>query len=286
MVGRYRVIERVGAGGMGVVYKAIDLQLGRDVALKLLASPMIGDSSCSMMCALLLNEARVMARLSHPNLMTVYDVGEHDGCVFLAMEYIRGTTLRRWAAAPDRSWRDRLEILLEAGNGLADAHRAGVVHRDFKPDNVLVSDNGRVLVGDFGLARSAAEWQKLGSGPRCCGGAEQTGALIAATARSGTPAYMALEQQIGGTVDERSDLFAFAVSAWELTFGALPFAPGEPDRRLAALAEGPPAVRDPRDATEPISPILSRALAANPGARYPALTDLLSRLRVAARPDQ
>jgi serine/threonine protein kinase len=278
-VGRYRVLERVGAGAMGVVYKAVDLQLGREVALKLLGSLAPGTTDCSLMCSLLLNEAQVMARLSHPNLVTVLDVGEHRGCVFLAMEFVQGTTLRAWASAPGRLWRDRMGALLDAGGGLAEAHRFGVIHRDFKPDNVLVSDRGRVLVGDFGVARSDAEWQSAGAAPRCCGTRRDAArALTAATARVGTPAYMAPELDGVTPADSRTDQFAFAVSAWELTFGARPFPAGALDERRAAIASGPPAVDEPEGARAPVSPILARALALEPTQRYPGLADLLGAL--------
>jgi serine/threonine protein kinase len=279
-VGRYRVLERVGAGAMGVVYKATDLQLGREVALKLLGSLAPGTNDCSMMCSLLLNEAQVMARLSHPNLVTVFDVGEHRGCVFLAMEYVQGTTLRTWASSPGRGWRERIGALLDAGAGLAEAHRFAVIHRDFKPDNVLVSERGRVLVGDFGVARSDAEWQTATTAtPRCCGSRRDAPrALTAATARVGTLAYMAPELDEGGPADPRTDQFAFAVSAWELTFDAQPFPVGAPEERREAVAGGPPPVDEPEDARTSVSAILARALSLDPAQRYPAMADLLAAL--------
>src|SRR5215467_4923136 len=152
-VGRYITIEKLGAGGMGVVYKAYDPQLSRPVALKLLHR----STSAAQLSERMLREAQGLARLSHPNVVTVHDVGSFESHVFIAMEFVDGQNLRGWLAAAPRSPRAILDAFLAAGEGLAAAHRAGLVHRDFKPDNVIVGNDGRIRVLDFGLVRAAGE---------------------------------------------------------------------------------------------------------------------------------
>jgi len=191
-LGRYEIRRAVGVGGMGVVYEAHDTTLDRRVALKLVR-PELVDS------AHLLAEARAMARLQHPNIATVHDAGTADGHVYVCMEFVAGTTLS--ACVADRSWREIVQLYLAAGEGLAYVHRAGLVHRDFKPDNVLVDRDGRVRVSDFGLARI------VGTSPR---------------AIAGTPAYMAPEQRRGEHIDARADQYAFCVSLREALGGAAP----------------------------------------------------------------
>jgi serine/threonine protein kinase len=155
-VGRYEVLSPIGAGGMGVVYAARDPKLRRTVALKMLRPGAQENATDSKMRERLLREARAMARLSHPNVLSVYDVGELNGQVFLAMELVEGATLTTWLRERRRSWREVLDVFVEAGRGLSAAHAAGLIHRDFKPDNVLVGNDGRVRVTDFGLASAAA----------------------------------------------------------------------------------------------------------------------------------
>src|SRR5687768_14810024 len=146
-VGRYQVIDLIGQGGMGEVYRARDVDLDRTVAIKVVRGDLVGRSSEA-----LLHEAQAMAKLSHPNVVSVYEVGTVDGEVYLAMEFVDGQTARDWLRAERRGWRASLGVYLAAGRGLAAAHRAGIIHRDFKPDNVLVGKDGRVRVADFGLA--------------------------------------------------------------------------------------------------------------------------------------
>ncbi|MGB1275572.1 MAG: serine/threonine-protein kinase, partial [Nannocystaceae bacterium] len=152
-LGRFTLVRRIGAGGMGVVYAARDDQLEREVALKLL-HPQLGGREATTR---LLREARAMARLSHPNVVQLYDVGEHAGRVFVTMEFIAGHTLRAWQAQATRGWREIVDMYIQAGKGLEAAHRAGLVHRDFKPENALVgASDGRLRVLDFGLASLVA----------------------------------------------------------------------------------------------------------------------------------
>ena len=156
-LGRYRVRRRLGAGGMGVVYVAHDPQLDRNIAIKVLRTVSAGTkaSDGTEGRRRLLREAQAMARLSHPNVVSVHDVGMVDDQVFIAMEYIEGSTLGAWLADEQRGWKEIVRVFIEAGRGLAAAHRAGLVHRDFKPDNVMLGEDGQVRVMDFGLARAA-----------------------------------------------------------------------------------------------------------------------------------
>src|SRR6185503_5153712 len=210
-VGRYVVLECIGSGSMGIVYTGQDPDLGRRVALKVLRSDSAGGSSGGARRRML-REAQAMARLSHPNVVTIYDVGMHGDEVFLAMELIDGGTLREWLRRARRSWREIVAVFRRAAEGLAAAHAVGLVHRDFKPDNVLVGNDGRVCVTDFGLARpsAAASAERLAEPPpQGIDSMTRTGAIV------GTPAYMAPEQIEGGAADERSDLFAFCVAFYE-----------------------------------------------------------------------
>jgi serine/threonine protein kinase len=218
-VGRYRIVRPVGAGAMGNVYLAHDPDLDRRVAVKLL-NPAAGITELR---SRLLREAQAMARLSHPEVITVYDVGTYGEQLFIAMEFVEGGTLREWLAERPRSWREVVGVFLRAGRGLASAHAAGLVHRDFKPDNVLVGDDGRVRVTDFGLARAVHEAAQSAEEPAAPGTIvdatlTRTGTLV------GTPAYMAPEQLRGAAADARSDMFSFCVSFYEALYGERPFA--------------------------------------------------------------
>ena len=282
VIARYRIITRLGAGGMGVVYRAHDAQLDREVALKLLRVGEDGTEGRSRM----LREAKAAAKIRHPNVVTVYDAGEVFGRVFIAMELIDGVTLKAHFRGRRRGWREVVAVMLEAGEGLAAAHQAGLVHRDFKPDNVLVEAGGRVRVLDFGLARPASadeptvQTPNLTSptGPPVMRTLTQTGMLV------GTPAYMAPEQHLARAVDARSDQFAYCVSFYECLYGQRPFAGDTQAALTVNVIEGrllPP--RDRGDAPAEIFTLLQRGLAVAPADRYPALEDLLTRLRALAQ---
>ena len=273
-VGRYIVLDCIGAGAMGVVYTARDPDLNRKVALKLLrANRDAGSSQASR--ARLLREAQAMARLSHPNVMPVYDVGMVGDEVFLAMELVDGGTLSTWLRAAERPWREILVVLRAAGEGLAAAHAAGLVHRDFKPDNVLVGTDGRVRVTDFGLARASRDEATTPETPSAPGeellaSVTRTGTLI------GTPAYMAPEQLSGGVADARSDVFSFCVTLYEALYGARPFAGGSVAELAAsiaarAIAPAPPAARVPGW----LRSVVVSGLHAEPEVRPPTLRALL-----------
>ncbi len=285
-IGRFTVVERLGSGAMGTVSAADDPKLGRRVAVKVLDH----DSSSASTRARLRREAQALAMLSHPNVVQVYEVGEHEGAVYIAMEYVAGVTLRVWMDAERRPWGPVVEAFRAAGRGLAAAHEAGLVHRDFKPDNVIVGADGRVRVLDFGLAFAGEEGttakqtdpgqldRRSGSALRQSDtlGADsltRTGALL------GTPAYLAPERFGGKPANAGTDQFAFCVSLWEALYGQRPFQ----EDNLAALAA---AVVDGRRASPPadrgvprrVHAVLERGLRVDPSERYPNMTALLADL--------
>jgi tetratricopeptide (TPR) repeat protein/predicted Ser/Thr protein kinase len=303
-IDRYIVVDQLGAGGMGVVYKAFDPELGRPVALKLLKTEHAGGLHRDR----LLREAQALARLSHPNVVAVHDVGTFKDDVFVAMEFVEGVTLRAWLAAERRSQRQILEVFAAAGEGLQAAHRAGLVHRDFKPDNVIIGKDGRVRVLDFGLARATAtdllpaeedapsspetdSAETVGARPSGARPSSQpetpdpheSGRLLAspmtrAGSVMGTPRYMAPEQHRGEKVDEKADQFSFCVALYEALHGAPPY-----DVRLIMrdsrhewrISEPPAGARVSRWLRQ----VLVRGLAVEPAARHASMEVLLASLR-------
>jgi len=281
-IGRYIVIERLGAGGMGVVFAAYDPELSRRVAIKVLH----GHQRSSTAQARLLREAQALARVAHPRVVAVHDVGLHEGRVFLAMEHVEGQTLRGFMADPAHGLADRLAVLIAAGEGLAAAHRAGLVHRDFKPDNVMIGAAGEVKVMDFGLAR-APGGDSLAS-DEFVDGAEPSGPvaqlgntneLTVAGAVMGTPAFMAPELLAGEAADARSDQFAFAVTAYEALFGVRPFVGTNLSALAFAIAEG--RIVEPAKHRVPpwLRRVVRRGLAEDPDARWPDIDSMLDALR-------
>ncbi len=273
-LGRYRVGELLGSGTMGVVLAAIDPALDRKVALKLVRPDPASDSTAARQR--LLREAQAMARLAHPNVLTVYEVGTAFDHVFVAMEHIDGSNLADWLKERTRSRREIVDAFAAAGRGLAAAHAAGIVHRDFKPANVLVSADGRVRVADFGLATipvASAEATAASPPPASPIGITATGALL------GTPAYMAPEQHEARTADARADQFSFSAALYEALYRELPF---EGEGYLAyahnviagALRPAPRGSRVPGR----LRSILVRGLSTEPGRRYPSMDALLADL--------
>jgi tetratricopeptide (TPR) repeat protein/predicted Ser/Thr protein kinase len=245
-LGRYVVIEKLGSGGMGEVYAAFDSVLDRKVGLKVLRDE--GEHRR----ALLLREAHAMAKLSHPNVVAVFDAGVVGGRLFIAMELVQGRTLREWQAAARPGPREVLRVYVEAGRGLAAAHAAGIVHRDFKPSNVLLSDDGHVKVTDFGVARSLDEPQS--DAPASPPGSEA--GIV------GTPGFMAPEQRRGLAVDERGDQFSFCVALYEALHGR------KPEGTVARTGSVPAHVRR----------ALARGLSPERDARFPTMESLLDEL--------
>ena len=269
---------------MSVVYRAYDPSLDRHVALKLI--PPWEDE---LAFARLEREARAMAQLSHPHVATVYEVGQHDGRCFISMELVEGQTMKDWVSETARPWTEVLRAYLQAGRGLAAAHRAGLVHRDFKPSNVLIGDDGRVRVVDFGLARPVA----FDGSAEVLDDEHHSGELLlpddeASDRRvdsshvtvsgviSGTPAYMSPEQHRGGLASVASDQFAFAVTLWEALYRERPFPGRTPFAVTHAITEG--LLQDPPRTYIPgwVEAILRRALAHAPEDRYESMGDMLA----------
>ncbi len=274
ILGRYKLRERLGAGGMGEVFAAHDPELNRVVAVKVLR-PSLENAERSR--ERLRREAQVMARVSHPNVIQVFDVGVANDRVFLAMEYIKGGTLNDWLERSRRTPDDILRVFTQAGRGLAAAHEAGLVHRDFKPTNVLVGDDDRVLVTDFGVARPSHDSQDNDE-TREPDTSHELHTITVAGGVLGTPAYMAPEQHEARLVDGRADQFSFCVSLWYALFGTLPFAGDSmeqlEDAKAANLIVEPPASR----AKVPpfIVAALKRGLRSNPAERFATMHDLLA----------
>ena len=272
-VAQFVLLERLGAGGMGVVFAAFDEKLERKVAIKLVVT----QGSDERAHQRLLREAQAQGRLSHPNVVTVYEVGTlPEGRLFIAMELVKGQTLRGWQQSGTRSWQDIVARYAAAGDGLAAAHRAGIVHRDFKPDNVLVGDDGRVRVADFGLAFAAEAELPPADPSEPPSGERNRPALTAVGAVLGTPGYMAPEQFAGAVVDARTDQFSFCVALYEALHGERPNAD-------LAFANGarPPLRRSEPDPTYPrwLWDVLMRGLAHDSAARFPSMDALLAELR-------
>nr|WP_255216401.1 tetratricopeptide repeat protein [Pseudenhygromyxa sp. WMMC2535] len=307
-IGRYVILDKLGSGAMGVVYSAYDPELDRKLALKLLHPGT--DRSTEATRRRLRREAQALARVSHPNVVGVHDVGTHRGRVFVAMEFVAGHTLRAWLAADGKRPRpveDIIEVFLEAGRGLAAAHEAGLIHRDFKPENVLLDHLGHARVVDFGLVRRAgeelltddsAEEPTLPPPPEPRHGYARDPSeefldpdkrsleiSLTLTGRAmGTPAYMSPEQHLGQTATARSDQFAFCIALWEALYGERPF-PGNDYQSLSrAVIDG--RINEPPD-TGPyanrhvpghVHRVLLRGLSASPGERFPNITALLTAL--------
>jgi serine/threonine protein kinase len=260
-IGRYEVLRRIGRGGMGVVYAAVDRELERNVAIKLLLAGRPAGRER------MLREARALARLAHPNVVTVHEVGTHDNQVYVAMEFIEGPTLRQWLEQP-HSRAELFDVFMQAARGLHAAHCAGLVHRDFKPDNVIVGNDGRVRVLDFGLAK-AAEHEELAPESDSASPPDSMNAALTRTGQLlGTPAYMSPEQILGREVDARTDIFAVCVALFEALAGARPFAGDDVIAVHAAVQAGAPSLRDKVPSVPPdvLGELLERSVALELGA--------------------
>jgi serine/threonine protein kinase/tetratricopeptide (TPR) repeat protein len=300
-IGRYVALARLGAGGMGVVWAAWDPELDREIAIKLLGRRLAGQKARDR----LLREAQAMARLAHPNIVAVHDVGLVDGQVFVAMEYVRGQTLRQWQR--ERGWSEILDAYRQAALGLAAAHESGLVHRDFKPDNAMIDAQGRVRVMDFGLAAAYGglddpeRWARddlREVEPRDRHGEDEHAAsddplaierstsdllstpLTEVGVVIGTPAFMGPEQLEGRGGGPGSDQFALCVSSWQALFGERPYPGDSIDALLDAIHDGrlrqPPATsKVPRR----VIAALVRGLAADPSQRWPSMSELAEQLR-------
>jgi eukaryotic-like serine/threonine-protein kinase len=276
-IGPYILLEQLGSGAVGSVYAAYHPQLDRQVAVKLLHSQQGERVADTQAPERLLREAQALARLSHPNVVAVHDAGTWEGRVFMVMEQVPGMDLRAWLKEKPRTWREVRDVFVQAGEGLAAAHAAGLVHRDFKPPNVLVGKDGRIRVADFGLARAAhgAEARSEETPLTPGGGVRLETTLTQAGFAVGTLAYMAPEQLRGLPADARTDQFAFCVSLWEALYGKRPWA-----ETILGRDRGPrmePA--DTRDTPPFFRALLDRGLAEEPSLRFPSMDVLLEALR-------
>ena len=313
-VGRYEILGTIGRGGMGVIYEARDPELSRNVALKLVQVTAKQREKLANRRARLMREATAMAQLSHPNVVAVYDVGHFGEHVFVAMELVRGLTVSDWLHERSRSVSEIVAVFVAAGRGLAAAHRAGLVHRDFKPTNIMVDGTGRVRVLDFGLVRVADQAEQIellrqsiranmdddddddtktsvstdralaALWPRA---RQLADALTATGAVVGTPAYMAPEQYIGGPVDARTDQFAFCVALYQALYKKRPFAGLQAveirDRVFAGDIEPPPA---DTEVPPSLHAVLVRGMATHSGDRFPSMEALLVALQAAVEPSR
>jgi eukaryotic-like serine/threonine-protein kinase len=279
-IGRYVVHRKLGRGGMGVVYGASDPELERRVAIKLVR----GRIRSKRFSTRLRREAQALARLLHPNIVALYDVGTAPEGIFMAMEYVPGHDLAHWLRARDRTWNEIVDVFVEAGRGLAVAHAAGLVHRDFKPTNVMVTADGRVKVLDFGLAFGTPTldpWLSSSGGD----GSLLSRRLTRTNVVLGTAGYMSPESLMDhAPVGPRSDQFSFCVALFEALYGERPYAGRTPIEMAAAFAarrvQKPPRTKGvPRR----IERALLRGLALDPDARHPCMNALLDALRPAPR---
>ncbi len=300
MIRRFTVLRRLGSGGMGVVYAAYDPRLDRRIALKLVRPKISASKRGETARTRLVREAQAMAKLSHPNVVTVYDVGdveEGDDRIYIAMEFVKGKTLTKWeqqhpvagageTVVDQRSWKEVLEIFMQAGRGLAAAHKAGIIHRDFKPDNVLIGRDGRVRVLDFGLARADSSGGLIDR-PDTFADAlkrlETSNVLELRLTRTGgmtgTPAYMAPEQYLHQSIDARSDQFSFCVALYEGLYGERPFV-GDTVAEVRKHVINGVLADEPSGSNVPpwLLRAVKRGLSVHPADRYPSMDALLAEL--------
>ncbi|MET0166972.1 MAG: protein kinase, partial [Vicinamibacterales bacterium] len=266
-IGEYRVTSRLGAGGMGVVYKAVDAKFQRPVAIKLLSAA----SAATAARRRFLREAQTASSLNHPHILTVHDIGDVDGRQYLVTEFVDGGTLRDWAKAEPRTWQQVVDLLVGVADALATAHKAGIIHRDIKPQNILVSTSGYAKLADFGLAKVA----EASDATRTVDAASEVtrrGTVM------GTAGYMSPEQAAGAVVDARSDVFSFGIVLHEVLSGRRPFAAATTAQELQRIVNGSP---DPLPASAPrrLHLIVEKALEKLPERRYQTMSELVVDLR-------
>jgi serine/threonine protein kinase/tetratricopeptide (TPR) repeat protein len=278
LVGRYVVLSKLGEGSMGEVFAAYDPELDRKVAIKLLAHR-LGRHAAAR--ARLLREAQALAKLEHPNVVTVHDVGEHEGQLFVGMEFVQGQTLQAWIDAVEqpRPWREVVRVLEAAGRGLAAAHAVGLVHRDFKPANVMIGSDGRVRVMDFGLVRTDDDAEPGETTEPHTGTTGPHDVLTQVGVVLGTPAYMPLEQFQSKGVDPRSDQFSFCVTLYEALYGERPFVGLGIVALMSAVSEARIS-EPPRGSKVPawLRKVVVRGLSPSSEDRWPSMTALLDAL--------
>jgi len=275
-IARFVVLSELGRGGMGVIYSAYDEQLDRKIAIKLLHLAGHGGPDDKQR---LLREAQSMAKLSHTNVVQVYEVGEHEGQLFIAMECVVGSDLRQWLRDGPHPWRDVVRVLTAAGRGLAAAHAADLVHRDFKPENALIDELGQVKITDFGLTRvrtSPVDAETLETVVPDGEGSDPADPLTQTSDMAGTPAYMAPEQWVGAELEPATDQFALCVVFFEALYGTRPFA-GTTLAEIAASVVGGTIIDAPRPSGVPerVLRAVRRGLSSHPADRFASIDALL-----------
>ncbi len=279
-IAHYRIMESLGAGGMGAVYKAYDEKLHRVVALKLLPPEYIAQADRRRR---FLQEARAASALNHPHILTVYEVGEHDGKPYIAMEYVEGETLRQKIVARALQVKDVLEIALQIAEGLGKAHEAGIIHRDLKPENLMIHRDGYAKILDFGLAKLVTQRERAFAADS----AQKTLIRVETQAGTimGTIHYMSPEQLLGQRVDLRCDIFAFGVVLCEMLTGKRPFGHENQIDTMHAILHEEPRLRTTLSAALPLDlqRILTKALATTPKQRYQTIKELATELKAFKR---
>jgi eukaryotic-like serine/threonine-protein kinase len=274
-IGVYCIETKLGEGGMGVVYRALDTKLNRTVAIKFLSEE-LADAAARRRFQ---REAQTASSLNHPHILTVHDAGEFNGLQYLVTEYVDGGTLKDWAKTEKRTWRQMVELLTGVADGLAAAHQTGILHRDVKPDNILVGKNGYAKLADFGLA-------KLDQGAMLDQGSEQTRTLTEKRTKQGlvigTIAYMSPEQASGKPLDARSDIFSFGVVLYELLAGRRPFKGATDLEVLQTIIHGVPQPLGD-DTPAALRAVVEKALERDPGDRYQSMREMVVDLRRLAR---
>jgi TolB-like protein len=272
----YKILDRIGAGGMGEVYRARDTRLGRTVAIKVLPADVAGDAERRDR---FLREARASAALSHPNIAALYEIGEDQGHLFLALEYVPGEPLSAVIGGRPMNPRRAITLAVQIADALADAHAAGIVHRDIKPANIIVTPKGNAKILDFGLATWTA------------GGAEREHAADAATVAAtgtgttlGTIAYMSPEQALGQRVDERTDIFSLGIVIFEMLTGRLPFTGATPTAVALQIVQtpAPPPTTFNRSLAPEVDAVVAKALAKSLDERYESAATVAAELRSVA----
>ncbi|MEJ7700665.1 MAG: serine/threonine-protein kinase [Pyrinomonadaceae bacterium] len=265
----YRIVRKIGAGGMGEVYLAEDTKLDRRVALKILPAEFAEDKDRMNR---FVREAKSASALNHPNIITIHEIGESDGTHFIATEFIDGKTLNEYAKSNPLNFKSALEIAIQIASALDEAHAAGIVHRDIKPDNVMIRENGLAKILDFGIAKLSAPLESDAEAATAIKSGTSPGMII------GTANYMSPEQAKGQTVDARTDIFSFGVVLYEMLAGHLPFEGESAMEMIGAILKDEPKLL-PSDIPGEITKIINQCLRKDRTERYQTTKDLLIDLK-------